>query len=233
MTLTETAYLSLRDDILRGRLLPDQPLRLEFLRARYGTSFSPLREALNRLQGERLVVLGLGRGFVVSPVSPAELWDAMEARILIESEALRRAMAAGDDAWEVDIIAAFHALDLSSRRIARSGGAPDVKDLDDLEERHGEFHLALLSACGSPRLLAMFRQLYGETQRYRLLTSVSTGKGPPRNLSAEHAAIMHATLERRVGEAVDELASHYLRTAEAIHPQGGPGDDGATRDCGA
>ncbi|MRX50646.1 FCD domain-containing protein [Paracoccus sp. S-4012] len=217
MTLAESTYHSLRDDILRGRLLPDQPLRLEFLKSRYGTSFSPLREALNRLQAERLVVNGPGRGFVVSPVSPAELWDAMEVRILIEAEALRRAIARGDDAWEAEVVATFHALDLLSRRLDGAEAAADA-DLAELEARHRDFHLALLRACGSPRLLDLFHQLHAETQRYRLLTFTPARGRTRRDVSREHREIMHATLDRREDEAVELLTAHYRRTAEAIHP---------------
>lgn len=220
MTLAESTYHSLRDDILRGRLAPDQPLRLEFLKSRYGTSFSPLREALNRLAAERLVVNGPGRGFAVSPVSARELWDAMDVRILIEAEALRRAIARGDDAWETEVVASFHALDLLSRRL-EGAVAPADADLAELEARHRDFHLALLHACGSPRLLDLFHHLHAETQRYRLLTFQPARGRTRRDLSREHREIMQATLDRREDEAVELLTQHYHRTAEAIHPREG------------
>ena len=56
------------------------------LRQRYGLSFSPLREALMRLQSERLVLSTALRGFSVAPLSREEIEDATETRILIESE---------------------------------------------------------------------------------------------------------------------------------------------------
>ena len=48
-TLATTVYDRLRDDIMCGELAPDEKLRVEFLRARYGAGTSPIREALNRL----------------------------------------------------------------------------------------------------------------------------------------------------------------------------------------
>src|SRR3954465_1927300 len=53
-TLSQSAYQRLRADIVAGVLEAGKPLRLEALRQRYGLSFSPLREALMRLQSERL-----------------------------------------------------------------------------------------------------------------------------------------------------------------------------------
>ena len=97
-----------------------KPLRLEALRQRYGLSFSPLREALMRLQSERLVLSTALRGFSVAPLSREEMEDATETRILIECEALRRSMRDGDDDWEAGIVAAFHALSLQVERQSRT-----------------------------------------------------------------------------------------------------------------
>lgn len=216
MTRAESAYFHLRNDILHGRLLPGQPLRLEFLKTQYGLSFSPLREALNRLHAERLVVNDPPRGFTVAPVSRAEMHDVMGVRILIESEALSLSIEKGGDDWETELVAAFHKLDLQSRRIRESAAADD-EALMQFETRHHEFHRALLAACGSPRLIALFEQLYAETQRYRLPSfrgETRTASG--RDLSAEHARIMEAALARKSDQAVRLLRAHYNRTVEDI-----------------
>src|SRR6185295_6163930 len=68
-TLTQQAYQRLRADILNGAFEPGKPLRLEALKERYNLSFSPLREALNRLQSERLVVASALRGFRMAELS--------------------------------------------------------------------------------------------------------------------------------------------------------------------
>ena len=54
-TKTETAYRLLRRDILAARLLPGAPLKLNVLRNAYGVGWTPLREALSRLEAQRLV----------------------------------------------------------------------------------------------------------------------------------------------------------------------------------
>ncbi|HKU08507.1 MAG TPA: GntR family transcriptional regulator, partial [Bradyrhizobium sp.] len=134
-TLGEAAYQRLRADIVVGTFKAGEPLRLEALRQRYGLSFSPLREALMRLQSERLVLSTALRGFSVAPLSRAEIEDATEMRILIESEALRRSMRNGDDDWEADIVAAFHALNLQVERQSRTSGKAEAADLFAMEER--------------------------------------------------------------------------------------------------
>ncbi|MFX6702333.1 GntR family transcriptional regulator, partial [Acinetobacter baumannii] len=76
----------MRRDIVDGLLAPNQPLRFEFLKDRYGFSFSPLREALAQLQSERLVVATAQRGYRVADVSLDEMWDAINTRVLIETQ---------------------------------------------------------------------------------------------------------------------------------------------------
>lgn len=215
-TLGETAYRRLRTDIVAGVFEAGKPLRLEALRQRYGFSFSPLREALTRLQSERLVVSTALRGFSVAPLSREEMNDATETRILIECEALRRSMRQGGDDWEAAIVATFHALRLQTERLAQSDGVADGSDVLAMERRHHDFHRALIAECGSPRLLALADQLYIETQRYRLpsLTGRLAGKSP-RDVPREHEEIMEAAL-RRNAHAADLLATHYRRTSEFI-----------------
>lgn len=213
-TLAEAAYRRLRQDIVAGVFAPSQPLRLELLKQRYGLSFSPLREALNRLQTERLVITAPLRGFSVAPVSIEEMWDATETRILIECEALRRSIAQGDDDWEAGIVAAFHALDLQVRR--RASGGPADEELIALETRHHDFHRALIGQCRSRRLLDLADQLYVETQRYRLPTLAGRNPVASRDVAKEHRQIMQAALARRADEATGLLGAHYRKTSELV-----------------
>ena len=83
-TLTASALSRIRSDIIACRLMPDERLRFEALRERYGMGVSPLREALMRLEAEGLVQLEQNKGFRVSEVSRENLLDLMQTRIEIE-----------------------------------------------------------------------------------------------------------------------------------------------------
>ncbi len=66
----------------------------------YGVSISTLRELLNRLTSEGLVLAEGARGFEVAPVSPENLKEIANLRQLLECHALERSFAAGDMEWE-------------------------------------------------------------------------------------------------------------------------------------
>ena len=209
MTLAEKAYNALRQDILRGAFASGSPLRLADLSARYGMGFSPLREALNRLQAERLVTSESLRGFRVAPLSLAEFEDALATRLMIEGQALRVSIERGGDDWAAGIVSSLYALKLQADRKG---------DIWELESRHHAFHRALLAACDSPWLLEFFERLYMATERYRLPALAAGGRGQ-RDIMAEHSAIADAALARDAEAAEALLRDHYLRTAVTIRAQ--------------
>jgi DNA-binding GntR family transcriptional regulator len=77
-------YAWLHTAILNGTLAPGQVLRQEELAARFKTSRVPLREALQSLQAEGLVVLRPRRGYAVASLDTQQLIGLMQLRILIE-----------------------------------------------------------------------------------------------------------------------------------------------------
>lgn len=211
-TLTEKAYDALRHDIVRGHWSPGQQLRMAELSARYGMGFSPLREALSRLQAEGLTMLAPLRGFSVATLSLEEMWDTINLRVLIECEALRLSIQKGGDDWEAGIVSTLHALNRQSGRLSKG----NEDDLWELERRHASFHLQLISACGSPRLLALAQRLYVDTERYRIPILLQSGPSSGRDVQKEHTDIADATLARKTDVATHRLTEHYRLTAQAI-----------------
>jgi GntR family transcriptional regulator, carbon starvation induced regulator len=206
-TFAQSVQASLAEDILNGRLAPGMRLRLQSLCDSYEVSMSPLREALAGLAGRGLVVQEGQRGFRVAPISSEDLRDVTESRIQIEGLALRLAIAHGDDAWEASILAAHHRLQRNPRS--------DARLVDDVwEELHRAYHMALISACGLPRLLGFYRALSDNFDRYRRL-AVLTARRHPR-VKSTHGAIVTAVLARDTDRAERLLGEHVRNSATEI-----------------
>ncbi len=152
----------LQDDILTGKLAPEEKLPIEVLKKKYGLSGSPLREALSRLVVNGLVKEEQQCGFCVAPLSLDEFYDIYDIRARIESMALEMAIANGDDAWEADILASWHKF--SKYIDPRLNKNVDPKKWDELQK---EFLFSLVKACGSPWLLKIRAMLFEQTARYR------------------------------------------------------------------
>lgn len=214
---SENAYRQLRSDILNGLFAPNERLRLEALRDRYGVSFSPLREALNQLQAEQLVTSSANRGFRVAAVSIKEMWDTINIRILLETEALTRSIRLGSDDWEAEVVSTFHALDKARRRL---DGTSELsrEEREAIEVRHQQFHATLLKACDSEVLLRLAAGLYAQTERYRrpwlsrVLPETVAGRVP----DDDHRALVDAALARNAQTAAEILRRHLTATGEFI-----------------
>lgn len=209
-SLTEFAYRRLREDIIAGHFPSGAKLQIDELKARYGLSASPVREALSRLISQGFVAAESQRGFRVAPMSPEDLADITLARQVVESAALALAIRKGDDAWEGEVLSTFHKLD---RHVLRLGGGP-VQDLASFSELHKAFHAALIAACGSPRLIEEQSRLYDQAERYRHGMMYSFLTDANVDLMAEHRALMEAVLARDADAALRLLHHHLGHTYE-------------------
>lgn len=227
-TKSEQAYQTLRDDILKVRLKPLAPLRLDTIRAAYNVGWTPLREALTRLEAEHLVVSTANKGFVVAPVSMDELRDLTKSKRVIEMQLLEEAIERGDEDWEASIVAAHHRF---SRCSSPLSGTTSPEELNDWGERHDAFHAALLAANDSPWLARYYRQLTDHMRRHgralRNALSPELFTFARDNMTAEyevlrkaysleaHTALMDAALNRQASEALRLLREHNELTRQA------------------
>ncbi len=199
-TVGENAYRRIRSDIIFGRLPPRQKLKLERLRDSYGASISTLREILNRLSSESLVVAEGQRGFEVAPVSVDNLREIAALRLLLEGHALEESFAAGDMEWEGRVVAAHHKLASLERRM-RAG---DHSETELWKRYDWEFHQALISACGSAVLMETHAAIFDKYLRYQMIALSFRG-----DIAAEEHKVMHdAALERDADKARQVLVRH-------------------------
>lgn len=213
-TLASDVYERLRHDILCGELPPGQKLRSEHLRDRYSVGNSPIREALNRLSSDGLVVREDQKGFHVANVSRVELEELVRTRCWLEEIGLRQSMALRGSkegtAWEEKLVLAFHRLS----RVPRSSNERTFSANPEWEVLHRAFHAALISGCGSRWLEVFCTQLSDQADRYRQFAVAASY--PKRNELDEHKGIFDAIIEGDVDEAVKRLHNHYRYTAEII-----------------
>lgn len=86
MRASDSAYTSLREDIIEGRLPPGAPLAEIEQSRRLGVSRTPVREAFSRLLADGLAVQAPGRGAVVSEISLDDVDRLFEVRIPLETQ---------------------------------------------------------------------------------------------------------------------------------------------------
>jgi len=197
-TIVDLLASSLRKDIAFGVLLPDQKLKLNELRSRYGGSNHSMRETLRILSTEGLVEATAQRGFRVTSATEDDLRDIQLVRTEIEQIALSRAMALGDVAWEGQVIAAHHALQKAETAVVDT---PDDVTALEWDKACRDFFTALIAACDSPRLIDTHRKFFDQSRRFRLAL-LREGKLNWADRKTRQKALLDAILDRNETRAL-------------------------------
>ena len=90
-SLADRAYLAIRDQLILLGIRPGEPIDDERLAESLGVGRTPVREALKRLEGDRLVVAYPRRGTFATDLEIADLAHVSEIRVQLEPLAARRA----------------------------------------------------------------------------------------------------------------------------------------------
>lgn len=207
----ERVHSQVRADILGGRLHPGQRLRFAQLCEDYGASVGVVREAMSRLAEQGLVTAEAQQGVKVVSISRDDLIQLTQARVCVETYALRLAISEGDLAWESKLLASHHALERTP--MLAEGGTPHLND--SWSAAHAVFHENLLSGSSNLRLCSIAANLRDSAEIYRRW-SVSEVKGAARDIPAEHRAILEATLARDADRAAALLQQHFELTTKLL-----------------
>ncbi|WP_419908138.1 FCD domain-containing protein [Hoeflea sp.] len=210
-TIVNMLASALRRDISFGILMPDQKLKIEALRQRYGGSNHSMRETLRLLSAEGLVEATAQRGFRVTSATEDDLKDIQLVRCEIEKVALALAIENGDVAWEGRVIAAHHALQKAEAVVASD---PDDLNALQWDEACRAFSFALIDACGSPRMIDLQRKFFDQSRRFRLAL-LREGRIEFEQRMVRQKKLLEAVLERDTETAVTILVDDIVADLQA------------------
>ncbi|MDQ0472745.1 GntR family transcriptional regulator [Labrys wisconsinensis] len=155
--LSDTAYEGLRTAIITAELKPGEPIEERALMARLGVGRTPLREALQRLAQEDLVLAVPQRGYFVSSTSAADSFHLTEFRVHSEVLACRMAATRIDAAG----LAALAAL-LDEARAGVAARRTELAWHLGIDER---LHRLIAEATGNVYLAKALNRLYALSVR--------------------------------------------------------------------
>ena len=202
-TSVDLVYEQVRQMAANFEFKPAERINESELSKRLGASRTPLREAMNRLTAEGLLVFEPGRGFFCQPLTPELVVHLYELREALETAAIRAAVERASD----DQIAAIGAFltDTADRYV---DGTP-TKEIVHLDE---EFHLMIAGLSGNPELVNMIKLTY---ERIRYVRWIAMRERIDITHSA-HLHIFEALKDRNAQAAVERMRTHIkTHNAEA------------------
>ncbi len=203
LSLADIAYNALLEAIINQDFAPGTPISIDNLARQLNMSNTPVREALMRANGERLVSQKPNHGFVVAAILTApELRQLFDVRHTLELHALTGVVASRPVIDELSALA--HLMEK-----ARDGAV--YSDYQEFLQHDHQFHRRLVTLAGNGFLLKAWEDLHVHLHLSRLYTGV--GLVDRSDSVVEHAAILEA-LQSNDNLQVLSLLSQHIRGVE-------------------
>jgi DNA-binding GntR family transcriptional regulator len=201
VTKTDLAYLQIRQKILEGELPPEMSLDQEALAQSLGLSTTPVREALRRLESERLVVSRAHRDTIVAPLSLGGVEQVFAVRLSLDPLAVSLAATNASDSEREG----FRAL---------SGQHPPKNDPVASVYFNRHLHRSIYAASGNTRLVEILDSLWDVSDRYRLV--IFKGAAGVAIAGDEHSAIVSAVTDGSPDRAAKLMREHVAASLSQI-----------------
>jgi DNA-binding GntR family transcriptional regulator len=202
---------ALRRDILNGSLQGGHELRQEELADKYGTSRIPVREAMQALERDGLIVVHANRRSVVAQFDEPEILDHYRVRALIEGEAAFECAERRVD------VAALADIQAALERV------PADSEQSEYERLNHRFHSWVWAGSGSRWLDRLAQSLW------QGISPHTPGLVPGQDVHAlgEHRDIVEALRSGDPERARESMRTHILRSCQSLleYRQGYAGHD--------
>ncbi|MGN7147366.1 GntR family transcriptional regulator [Arthrobacter sp. SAFR-179] len=212
-------YTAMRASILDGEIAPGTRINIDAVARSLGVSQTPVREVLQRLEGDNLVVYNPGRGYSTTPLlGLPELRSLFEFRLLVEPWAARAAA--------VDRLAnpaGTLEKELAGFRDAMKRSSKDLRQ--DLVAHDTRFHDAILAASGNPVVRHAFAQTHCHLHTFRLYPADVDGAITVAEHTAVREAIEACDPERAEAAMTTHIRNSFDRFAKAFDGELAPLED--------
>ena len=202
-TLSEHVLRQIQSAIVKGEIAPGSKISEPELARAYGISRGPLREALHRLEGQKLLVRIPHVGARVVSLSMAELNELYQIRESLEGLACRLA---AQNMTVSDVNALRDVLRTHEQDESFQAGQGYYQQEGDFD-----FHYRIVQGSGNSLLIRMLcDELYQLARLYRI--QYSTTPNRPAQAFAEHHRILDAIAEGD-GELAELLMRRHIQTS--------------------
>lgn len=204
-SLASKAFLEIRRKILSNQLPSNTRLKEDEWAKKIGVSRMAIREALTRLLGEDLVILGEKGGYYIKPILASDFQEIRELREIIELGAIRLAY----KKMNKEQFAVLEKICDDFTMMVQKGYFNGALEADM------KFHETLIEYAGNSKLqqvyrsshIPLFHQKLGESQK---------GINDYEETDAEHRQIVKALKEKKLLIAEQTLMKHFARGESVV-----------------
>lgn len=199
-SLKSPIILALWELIINGKIKPNEPMRETHLASLLNISRTPLREALQQLEWEDILVSEPRKGFRLAKFSEMDVLEIYPLRAKLESFALELS---GIPTKQV-----IGKLVQINSKILKTKSFKEVVKLDE------HWHLLLISNCSNKRLLKMVKNLHRQSQRYEY-AYMAMNQTIPKSVTQHENIITHLQ-KNQLHKAAEVLAENNLVGVDSL-----------------
>ena len=202
--INEQIYKLLLSKIVSQEFAPGQRLRVDEVAARLGVSRTPVKDAVNRLAADGLVVVMPRKGTFVADITPEGIHELFDVRLMMELHAAESAIprATGEDIAELERL--FSSMD----RFRNDDGYTDYESFLELDTL---FHMKLFELAGNAMLTRLYRGINLHVQVVRAYQKAPGAAGEATQTQDEHRAIVAAFKNKNSGALQHALTEHIQK----------------------
>lgn len=205
-TLWEQIADTLREDIIRGKIMPGERIVEEELATRFHVSRGPVREALRNIEEEGLVRYESHKGCTVRTISYKEMWEKYLVRSTLEILAVRIIAGNLPEEYETEMRECLCAMEEAAKE----------KDLYRIILQDEKFHSCIVRAACCDTLYKVWAMLReGNMQSYYTMNVEQAV--PFEFLRANHEVILNGLRELPPAQVSKLIEEHYMIVPEVLH----------------
>jgi len=198
-TLKNRIYVELRRSIIMGRRPPGQKIDVREIAQHYGTSITPIREALQMLHQEGLITIKPHSGYLVTQLTLKQLRDLFELREILEVAAVERAAGRITDEQVEEL-----------EKVYAGYTGDDDESYDRYTAENRQFHCLIAEATGNRELAGLVGHLHDRLARFMVVRRAG------QSMQHGHGQIIQALRSRDADAARGALLEELNDTRQVV-----------------
>ncbi|MBI9100970.1 MAG: GntR family transcriptional regulator [Spirochaetales bacterium] len=207
MSLNEVAYQMIKEKIIQGEFDPGSRIREDHLADEIEMSRTPVREAINRLVSEGLIINKARKGLYLIDLTAKEVESYLDIRIALEKLSVEKCIESISEKGLNEISEALEEFEYKLKK----------QKYDVCNQLDGEFHLLIAKLSGNMKLFTMLTELAA----FFLMTRSMEKKVHPeeKNLNTlrEHKLIFEAIQKKDAKAAVKAISENIGTMRNNLH----------------
>jgi GntR family transcriptional regulator, rspAB operon transcriptional repressor len=204
LNLHERVYIYVRDKIINNELKPGSRIDYEELISELGVSRTPLRDALNRLQHDKLIEVKPRSGTFVSVPRPKDIEEIYDVRKPLECLAVK----------------------LSAQNLSKATYESLLDETDEVEvelnrgnvetffQSDRNLHKLLIEKADNSRLVTIMDSLEVQIKWFGVIMTINVDR--PLQANEMHRKLIKAMYDGRINEAVQIMGTHIDEVKQDI-----------------